>query len=95
MGEQDYVCLPSRSSGSPDHHFPVGAAPRQEPGGLQQCPLVTGQVTDEVPDLREPLREASSSSSSPPGFSSGAFTGWPQGVSVQTSGYCQLPTGHT
>ncbi|TNM96711.1 hypothetical protein fugu_014867 [Takifugu bimaculatus] len=49
VGEQDYVCLPSRStSGSPHHHLPhcdVGAAPPQENSGLHQCPPDPGQAS--------------------------------------------------
>lgn len=102
---RDYVCLPPRNlSGSTGRHFflcDFSANPHQDQGEQQQCPPDPGEMAVEAedePDRAEPLSEdpssSSSSSSSPPAYTSEPFTGWPQGVSVQASGYCQLPKGH-
>lgn len=101
MDERDYVCLPRRNlCGSAERHLflcDFSANQHQDHGERQQCPPDPGEMAVEAedkPDLAEPLSEAPCSSSSPPAYTSEPFTGWPQGVSVQASGYCQLPTGH-
>ncbi|XP_070780018.1 cytokine receptor common subunit beta [Enoplosus armatus] len=85
-----YVCLPgrsvsrstqdlvSRSDANTNTHRHVNA--EQDP----QRPDKTDVVQ---PGLSEPT-----SSHQPPAYTSGPFTPWPQGGTIQASGYCHLPT---
>ncbi|XP_042361757.1 cytokine receptor common subunit beta isoform X2 [Plectropomus leopardus] len=83
------VCLPNRSVSRStqdlvSHSDTNTNTHRQDSAAVEQkCP----ERTEIQMSLSEPP-----SSPQPPDHTSGPFTPWPQGGSVQASGYCQLPT---
>lgn len=92
-----YVCLPNRSASRStqdllSHSDANANTLRHDRAEQDQRHPDTTQwsvKTDIKPGLGEPT-----SSHQPPAFTSGPITGWPQGGTMQASGYCHLPAAH-
>eukprot|EP00064_Thunnus_orientalis_P005882 superscaffoldBa00000595_g5896 len=92
---EGYVCLPNRSASRSTQdlvsHSDANTSTHRHDNAEQdqQCPDNTPKLdkVDIQPGLNEPT-----SCHQPPAYTSGPFTPWPQGVTVQASGYCLLPT---
>lgn len=92
---EGYVCLPNRSASRSTQdlvsHSDANTSTHRHDNAEQdqQCPDNTPKLdkVDIQPGLNEPT-----SCHQPPAYTSGPFTPWPQGGTVQASGYCLLPT---
>lgn len=85
-----YVCLPNRSASRStqdlfSHSEANTCTQRHDTADTTQW----ADKTEANAGLGEPI-----SSCQPPASTPGPITGWPQGGTMQASGYCQLPTAH-
>ncbi|KAG8007156.1 Cytokine receptor common subunit beta [Nibea albiflora] len=88
---QGYVCLPSRFKSTQDlvsHHNADASSHRQD--GAEQ-----DQQRPDKSDVQRGLDWTTGEPTSihqPPAYITGPFASWPQGGTVQPSGYCHIPT---
>ncbi|XP_062294895.1 cytokine receptor common subunit beta [Scomber scombrus] len=88
---EGYVCLPNRSASRSTQDLVTYSDANTSThmhNNNQLCPDNT-QRSDNV-DIQPGLIEPTSGRQ-PPAYTSGPFTPWPQGGTVQASGYCLLP----